>query len=73
MQRCAAFHLGRHCLPKHLFRGFQFTNGKINTIIVKPRSVLSTRVSERHAIFANHAVFEILEQFGKKMTMRYIS
>ena len=23
----AAFHLGLHCLPKYLFRGFQYTKG----------------------------------------------
>ena len=27
MQHYAAFHLGLHCLPKHLFRGFQYTKG----------------------------------------------
>ena len=25
MQHYAAFHLGLHCLPKHPFRGFQYT------------------------------------------------
>ena len=28
MQHDAAFHLGLHCLPKYLFRGFQYTKGK---------------------------------------------
>ena len=28
MQHHAAFHLGLHCLPKYLFRGFQYTKGK---------------------------------------------
>ena len=27
MQPYAAFHLGLHCLPKYLFRGFQYTKG----------------------------------------------
>ena len=27
MQHNAAFHLGLHCLPKYLFRGFQYTKG----------------------------------------------
>ena len=27
MQHYAAFHLGLHCLPKYLFRGFQYTQG----------------------------------------------
>ena len=27
MQPYAAFHLGLHCLPKYLFRGFQNTKG----------------------------------------------
>ena len=27
MQHYAAFHLGRHCLPKYPFRGFQNTKG----------------------------------------------
>ena len=27
MQHDAAFHLGLHCLPKYLFRGFQSTKG----------------------------------------------
>ena len=27
MQHCAAFHLGLHCLPKYLFRCFQYTKG----------------------------------------------
>ena len=27
MQLYAAFHLGLHCLPKYLFRGFQCTKG----------------------------------------------
>ena len=28
MQHYAAFHLGLHCLPKHPFRGFQYTKAK---------------------------------------------
>ena len=27
MQHYAAFHLDLHCLPKYLFRGFQYANG----------------------------------------------
>ena len=27
MPHIAAFHLGLHCLPKYLFRGFQYTKG----------------------------------------------
>ena len=27
MQHDVAFHLGLHCLPKYLFRGFQYTKG----------------------------------------------
>ena len=27
MQHYAAFHLGPHCLPKNLFRNFQYTKG----------------------------------------------
>ena len=27
MQHNAVFHLGFHCLPKYLFRGFQYTKG----------------------------------------------
>ena len=27
MQHDAALHPGLHCLPKHLFRGFQYTKG----------------------------------------------
>ena len=27
MQHDAAFHLGLHCLPTYLFRGFQYTKG----------------------------------------------
>ena len=27
MQQYAAFHLGLHCLPKYLFKGFQCTKG----------------------------------------------
>ena len=27
LQHNTAFHLGLHCLPKYLFRGFQYTKG----------------------------------------------
>ena len=27
MQHYVAFHMGLHCLPKYLFRGFQYSKG----------------------------------------------
>ena len=32
MQYYASFHLGLHCLPKYLFRGFPYTNLAVNLL-----------------------------------------
>ena len=34
MQHYAAFHLGFQCLPKNLFRGFQYTKVNVNKNLV---------------------------------------
>ena len=34
MQHNAAFHLGLHCLSKCPFRGFQYTKGKVNEVVL---------------------------------------
>ena len=34
MQHDAAFHLGLHCLPKYLFRGFPVYKGLVNIKLV---------------------------------------
>ena len=50
MHHHAAFQLGLHCLPKYLFRGFQYTKGKMDlscNFIFSLKTKLMLRVGMR--------------------------